>query len=304
MEPVLGLHHMTAICGDAQANVDFHVDLLGLRPIKLTVNFDDPSAYHLYYADAVGTPGSVITFFPYPGGRGRSGDGQVVITHLRVPAGSLSYWQDRLADVAAPGAEDGTLDVADPDGILYRLHEGAPGGERFVPWAGSPVPVEHQIRGMIAVTLQEPDPTPTAFVLQQLLGFDHDGDDPRPEHVFRAGTDEVLLKGGTKGRGNGGPGTVHHIAFRARDDAHHAEIRRILVENRVGVTEVRDRDYFHSIYFREPGGVLFEIATDNPGFAIDEPVESLGASLRLPAMHEPRRAEIEANLPPLRFFRG
>lgn len=300
MSPLLGLHHMTAICSNAQENFDFHTGPLGLRLIKTTVNFDDPTAYHLYYGDAVGTPGSVLTFFPYAGPQGRRGDGQVVVTHLRIPQGSLGYWADRLADVSAPGSAEGELDIADPDGLLYRLHEGMPGGERFVPWSGSPVPVEHQIRGMAGVTLQEADPAAPAYLLMKGLGLDVAEEAREGDHEFGIGDEVIFTRRSGTGFGRPGPGTVHHVAFRIADDPAQAELRERLIGMGAGVSDIRDRDYFHSIYFREPGGVLFEVATDGPGFSTDESPDALGQALRLPAMYEPRRAEIEATLPPLR----
>jgi glyoxalase family protein len=304
MSEILGLHHMTAICGDAQENVDFYTGLLGLRLVKLTVNFDDPTAYHLYYGDGAGSPGTIITFFPYPGGSGRVGAGQVAVTSLSVPAASMDYWRDRLQDVAAPADREDAIDFSDPDGILLRI-VADPDYHLAAPWAKSDVPVEHQIGGMHSVTLQESDVEGTAALLMRVMGFDHNEDDESPEYLFevKGGGQgkRVLVSTAGFGPGRPGPGTVHHIAFRTPNDETQLKIREELVGVGASVSDVRDRDYFHSIYFREPGGVLFEIATDPPGFATDEPLESLGTALRLPKMHEPRRAEIEAALPKLRL---
>jgi len=296
---------MTAICGDAQRNLDFYTGLLGLRLVKLTVNFDDPTAYHLYYGDGAGTPGTILTFFPYPQGHpGRTATGMVLLTSLSIPIGSAAYWRERLEEHAVPAEDEGIVDFSDPDGLLLRLIE----DEDYnlaAPWERSSVPVEHQIGGMHSVTLQERDIERTATLIMRMLGYDHDEENESPNYWFELGGGgqgkrlEVVISAMPPGRG--GPGTVHHVAFRTSDDETQLRLRDGLMEVGATVSEVRDRDYFHSIYFREPGGVLFEIATDPPGFTHDEPLESLGTSLRLPAMHEPRRAEIEAALPPLRL---
>jgi glyoxalase family protein len=304
MKRVLGLHHMTAICGDAQENVDFYVGLLGLRLVKRTVNFDDPTAYHLYYGDAVGSPGTLLTFFPYPGApSGRQGPGQVVFTSLSIPEGSRDYWKARLADIAVD-SEDGTaIDFADPDGLLLRLVPD-PAYHLAQPWHHSPVPLEHQIAGIHAVTLRENQIENTAALLMRVLEFDHDEQAETADYVFRSSSAspgnrvDVTLSGFASARP--GKGTVHHIAFRTPDTETQLKLRDELTNVGASVSDVRDRDYFQSIYFREPGGVLFEIATDGPGFAADEDVEHLGNALMLPAMHEPNRAEIESQLPPLR----
>jgi glyoxalase family protein len=300
---VRGLHHMTAICGDAQRNVDFYAGLLGLRTIKITVNFDDPTAYHLYYGDGAGTPGSVLTFFPYPTSQqGRPGLGMVKLTSLSVPDYSLGYWANRLKEIAIPGETEGVIDFSDPDGLLLRL-VADPDYKLKAPWEGSSVPEEHQIAGMHSVTLTEQDPQKTAALLMRVMDFEHDEDAEVPEYVFRspgeryAARVDVAVSAFSMGRP--GKGTVHHIAFRTPDESTQQSVRDELLQVGAGVSEVRDRDYFKSIYFREPGGVLFEIATDGPGFAIDEAPDRLGSGLRLPKMHEEKRSAIEAALPKL-----
>jgi glyoxalase family protein len=301
---VTGIHHMTAICGDAQQNVDFYTGTLGLRLVKITVNFDDPSAYHLYYGDAAATPGTLLTFFPYPTGSGSLGSGQIVVTSLSVRPESVGYWRDRLEEIAVPSEDEYVVEFSDPDGILYRI-VGDPTYKLAAPWAKSPVPVEHQIGGMHSVTGQVNRLEQSAAMVMRGLGFDHDEDDERDHYIFRLGSGgqgEIveLTTDGFHG-GRPGKGTVHHVAFRVATDEDQLKMQADLRELGANITEVRDRDYFHSIYFRDPSGILFEIATDGPGFAIDETEETMGTSLQLPAMHEPRRAEIEAALPPLRL---
>jgi len=305
MNRILGLHHMTAICGDAQSNVDFYTGTLGLRLVKVTVNFDDPTAYHLYYGDGAGNPGTLLTFFPYPTAMpGRPGKGQATVTSLSIPVGSLDYWRSRLGDAATPGVLDGTLDLTDPDGILLRLIED-PKYKLAAPWERSSVPERHQIGGIHSVTLSEEELERTALLLMRVLGFEHDEDAEVPEYVFLIGDKGPgkRIDVSTLGYGSGRPGrgTVHHIAFRTPDDESQAALKEELAKVGAQVTEVRDRDYFRSIYFREPGGVLFEIATDPPGFTTDEDLDSLGTRLCLPAMHEPKRAMIESTLPKLKL---
>lgn len=305
MPDILGLHHMSAICGDAQENLDFYTGVLGLRLVKLTVNFDDPGAYHLYYGDAAGTPGSILTFFPYPGGRqGVPGVGQATITSLSVPPASLGYWRGRLEGLTIPSDDENAIDFSDPDGLLLRL-VGDPGYRLAAPWERSDVPPEHQIGGMHSVTLQEAEVERTAALLMRMLGFEHDEEFEGAEYWFDVDGGgqgkRILVSTSGFGPGRPGRGTVHHVAFRTPDDATQLAKRADLAEVGANVTEVRDRDYFHSVYFREPGGILFEIATDPPGFTVDEAPEALGTTLRLPATYEPRRAEIESALPKLRL---
>ena len=273
-----GIHHVTMIAGDAQANVDFYAGRLGLRLVKRTVNFDDPLTYHLYYGDANGSPGSILTFFPYKRARkGTRGRGQANLVTLAVPPGSLSWWRDRLGDVR----------VEDPDGLAVELAESDMTlGE---PWTGGGVPAEHAIRGVKSVELWVGEAGPTRRVLEAL------GVGEEVVHIREVGNAPA---------GVGGAGTVHHVAFRVGDDAGEAAMRAKVIGLGLRPTGVIDRQYFRSVYFREPGGVLFELATDPPGFAADEPADSLGTSLKLPPQYGPQREEIERGLDPLLPPRG
>jgi glyoxalase family protein len=307
--PILGIHHVTAIAGDPQSNIDFYAGVLGLRLIKKTVNFDDPSTYHLYYGDGVGSPGSIMTFFPWPGvRRGTLGTGQASTTSFAVPEGSLDFWRQRLAEslVRADSIERFEvrgLAFADPDGLRLELLAGVPPGDGREPWDGSSVPVEHAIRGIDAVTLLHADSAETQDLLVGTMGFRKvavDGHHVRYESGDGgSGTFVDLLHNPMAAPGRTAGGSVHHIAFRMADDDAQAEWQSHLFEAGHPTTEVKDRMYFHSIYFREPGGVLFELATDNPGFATDESVGQLGTGLRLPPWFESSRDRIEQVLPSL-----
>ena len=306
---VLGLHHVTAISSDPQNTLDFYAKILGLRLIKLTVNYDDPSTYHFYFGDVIGNPGTVLTFFPWPGQpRGRRGAGQATNTSFSIPPGSISYWEDRLkshgVSEEAPHKlfGDTFLSFEDPDGLGVELVEGK-GVEKRTGWTQGPVPKEHAIRGFHSVTLLEEVLERTETVLVDTLGFRQVGEE---EDRIRyeagqggPGTIVDILSRPKAPRGFVRVGTVHHAAFRASDDAHQRDLRQEIVKADLNVTPVIDRNYFHSIYFREQGGVLFEVATDQPGFAIDEAPEHLGTKLALPPWLEASRAEIEKNLPPV-----
>ena len=304
-----GLHHVTALAGDPARNVAFYRDVLGLRMVKRTVNFDDPGTYHLYYGDEVGSPGTIMTFFPWPGApRGRIGTGQAAATAFAVPEASLGYWLERLVarGIAheAPRERFGRKVVAlsDPDGLRLELVS-RPDVAARPGWAGSEVPAEHAIRGFHGVTLWSATPGATGETLKT-LGLVEAGREGASLLYAAAGEGlgtcvEVRDTSGFP-RGEMGAGTVHHVAFRAAGDADQAALVAALsAHNRIAATEQVDRNYFRSVYFREPGGTLFEIATDDPGFAIDEPREALGASLMLPPWYEPNRARIEAALPRL-----
>jgi glyoxalase family protein len=305
--------------GDPADNVATFTEAFGLRLLKRTVNFDDPSTYHLYYGDHAGTPGTAFTVFPYPDGRpGRSGTGEVATTAFAVPPDSLDYWETRLRDcgldVRGPETRFGerVLPVRDPDGLELELVETADAAENGVePWADSPVPTDHAIRGFHSVTLRVADADPTAEVLTT-LGFEREetaGDRTR----FRASGDGSsdtespvgharvvdLVERPDGQRAGTGVGSVHHVAFRVSDEVTQREWQERLRDAGHHVTEVKDRRYFRSIYFREPGGVLFELATDGPGFTADESVESLGSELRLPPWLADDRADIERSLPSL-----
>jgi glyoxalase family protein len=307
--PILGLHHVTAIAGDPQKNIDFYVGVLGLRLIKKTVNFDDPSTYHLYYGDGIGSPGTIITFFPWPGARhGVLGSGQTSTTTFAVPERSLDFWRQRFEE-ARFGADDierfdlPGLAFADPDGLRLELLESARTGDGREPWVGSSVPTEHAIRGFDGVTLLHADSDATEHLLIDAMGFRKvavDGQRVRYESGDGgSGTFVELLHNPDAVPGRVAVGSVHHVAFRVADDNAQAAWQHHLIDAGHPTTEVRDRLYFHSIYYREPGGVLFELATDNPGFATDESVEELGTGLRLPPWLESSRESIEKKLPAL-----
>jgi glyoxalase family protein len=304
-----GLHHVTAIASDPQQNYDFYAGFLGLRLIKKTVNFDDPGTYHFYFGDERGSPGTIMTFFPWPGAsRGRIGAGQTTVTSFAIPTGALPFWNDRAksfnieASAVAPRFGQKALLLSDPDGLQIELIESA--GVSQSAWSGNGVPAEAAITHFHSVTLAEEGFERTARLLQETMGFSAG---PHENNRFRfiaegAGpasiVDLLCIPDGR--RGLQGAGTVHHIAFRVADDAEQAQWRGRIAEAGLNVTPVMDRNYFRSIYFREPGGVLFEIATDTPGFTIDEPLGALGTTLRLPEWYEPERAKIEAVLPKLK----
>lgn len=305
-----GIHHVTAIAGNALRNFDFYTRALGLRFVKKTVNFDDPGTYHFYYGNETGQPGSILTFFPWEGAAaGRGGVGQTQQTSFRVPARSLGYWTHRFIEkgIAHQALEkrfgEAVLSFTDPDGMSLAL-VGVPGVENEQGWSNGDVPAEHAIRGFHGVTLLLDDATKTGAILTDVFGFTESG---REGSVIRYTAEGAELghivdiyeaKGFLPGRQ--GSGSVHHIAFRAADDAEQEAMARKLVSGHgMHPTEQKDRNYFRSIYFREPGGVLFEIATDIPGFAVDEPVASLGTELKLPAFLEPHRKDIENVLLPL-----
>lgn len=296
MDPTIsGIHHVTAITADAQKNIDFYCGVLGLRFVKLTVNFDDPSSYHLYYGDELGRPGTIMTFFAWPGGhRGRVGPPQVTSTAFAVPVGALDFWR----------FDDRVLHFTDPDGVgLDIVATRQPGGQS---WPGGPVPDEHAIRGFHSVTISEEGYESTARVLTELMGFKAHGSEGN-RFRYRAGvgdgfaSDVDLVCVPDARNGGMGAGIVHHVAFRTPDDLQQEGWWKQVASANPNVSPVMDRQYFRSIYFREPGGVLFEIATDSPGFAVDEPAQRLGSKLMLPAQHEPRRAEIERIVRPLRL---
>lgn len=305
---LLGLHHITAMAGDPVANVAFYTRVLGLRLIKRTVNFDDPSTYHLYFADHVGTPGSVLTFFFWDAQPpGRPGPGQATATTWSVSTASLGFWRERLTahDVAFTETTrfgEPVLAFSDPDGLGLQILATAEPDSR-APNPHPEIPPDHGLRGFHSTTLTHADSSRTARLLTNRMGLREtarEGD--RVRYALGAGGPGAyvdLLAAPSAPRGQPGSGTVHHIAFRVADDE--AELAAQTEWSAAGlqVSPQMDRNYFHSIYAREPGGVLFEIATDTPGFAIDEPVESLGTTLKLPAQYEPHRAEIEASLQPL-----
>lgn len=306
--PIVGLHHVTAIASDPQRNLDFYTELLGLRFVKRTVNFDDPGTYHFYFGDDVGSPGTILTFFPWPHARrGSMGVGETSATAFLVPKESSLYWQQRLLEAGVP-MEDGevrfgdpVIRFADPDGMRLELI----GGElspAVHPPRTSPIPAEHSIRGFFSVTLCEAGFEGTASVLNK-MGFVQVASEGNRYRFSAPGTAlgshvDILVQTQLM-YGRTGAGSVHHIAFRAHDDATQLQWRNEIKALNLDVTPVLDRTYFHSIYFREPGGVLFEIATDPPGFTWDEPIESLGEALKLPEWYESKREVLENVVPPI-----
>lgn len=304
-----GLHHVTAIAGAPQRNIDFYVTGLGLRLVKRTVNFDDPGTYHLYYGDDSGRPGSLLTFFPWTGiSSGTPGSGQSTSTAFSVPAGSLGWWSEHFgalgvaSEITATDSHEERLSLRDPDGLQLDLVATSETDPRN-PWDSASVPAEYAVRGQHSSVLTVADPALTARVLTNDLGM----------HVLSETTDRIRVGAGDGAPGNivdiiaGGQGpvgrtaggSVHHVAFRVPDRATQQEWRDELAARGYGVTAILDRQYFTSIYFREPGGVLFEIATDTPGFDIDEPLLELGRSLRLPPWLEPSREQIEQAVVPI-----
>src|SRR5712692_3348437 len=308
---ILGIHHVTAIAGGPQQNLDFYAGFLGLRLVKLTVNYDDPETYHLYYGDEVGHPGTILTFFPWPGApKGRKGTGQATTTSFSIPQGSVGYWVERLdkRGIRFKGPikrfEEQVISFSDPDDLNLEL-VALSGAENRSGWNRGSIPEEHAIRGFFGVTFSEYGYEITASLLTETMGF------------------RRVKKDGTRFRyqvGEGGPGaivdilsqpdaptgivnvgTVHHVAWRASNDEQQKEWREKLVKARMNVTPVIDRNYFHSIYFREPGGVLFEAATDPPGFTVDEPADKLGTRLSLPPWLEAQREAVEESLPKVRL---
>jgi glyoxalase family protein len=309
-----GIHHVTVIAGKAARNLDFYRQVIGLRLVKKTVNFDDPGTYHLYYGDREGHPGTILTFFPWEhAAPGRAGVGFTQQTAFRIPAASIGFWLHRFVDKGVaheqPEKRFGAPSVSftDPDGMSLALvgvldaevmsAEAEPG------LAQSDIPAEHAVRGFHGVTLLLDDAARTAAVLQNVLGFKGIGADGalrrfQADAAIGGIVDLREAKGFLAGRL--GRGAVHHVAFRAADDASQSEMaQKLVADHGLHPTHQIDREYFRSIYFREPGGILFEIATDAPGFAVDEAVESLGRDLKLPPFLEARRQQIEAALAPL-----
>ena len=304
---ILGLHHITAIAGQAQRNYDFYSRLLGMRFIKKTVNFDDPSTYHFYYGDATGAAGTILTFFPWGDvATGRPGVGQASTVSYSVPAGSFPFWIQRFEEHQVPYQlleeqfGEPRLAFTDPDGLSLEFVISNTHDER-VPWTTAEVGTDIALRGFHAVQLTLGRAAATVALLTEVFGYQvlrqqgaryRLATDAVPEAAI---VDVIETVNGSQGHVAGG--SVHHVAFRVADDAALQHFREVLVHRGMHVTPQIDRQYFHSVYFREPGGVLFEIATDNPGFLIDEPPAELGTHLLLPPQHEARRAQITAHLP-------
>jgi glyoxalase family protein len=322
---ILGIHHVTAIASDPQKNIDFYTQVLGLRLVKLTINFDDPTTYHLYFGDEIGRPGTILTFFPWPNApRGRRGTGQVVATSFLIPEHSIDYWLERLKSQKVPVQgptkrfvdTEEVLTLYDPDGLELELVANR-SAEDVMPqaWKEGPIPIEHALRGFYSVTLSEEGYEGTAHVLTNELGFKLMGQDGSRFRFQISGAKEDDAAGRDKNTigsnivdilclpnaqyGMIGVGTVHHVAWRTPSDEQQKMLRARIVKAGLNATPIIDRTYFHSVYFREPGGVLFEIATNPPGFAKDEKLEELGTHLMLPPWLESVRKDLERVLPPV-----
>ena len=307
---IRGLHHVTAIASDPQRNLDFYVGLLGLRFVKRTVNFDDPGSYHFYFGDNRGTPGTILTFFPWPGARrGTRGTGQIEATAFAISPDSIGYWLERLkqehvaAEKTSPRFGQDLIRFADPDGLLIELI-GSDSLPLVEPWPDSLIPAEHGLHGFHSVSAALEGYERTALLLTETFGYrltEESGNRFRfasPDESAPGRIIDLLCLPDTR-MGRVAAGSVHHIAFRANDEHEQLQWRAHLVDRGYNVTPVIDRTYFHSIYFREPGGVLFEIATEPPGFTLDEKLEELGTHLRLPPSMESARSQIEKILPPI-----
>jgi glyoxalase family protein len=309
MDAIKGLHHVTAIASDPQRNVDFYRNVLGQRLVKRTVNFDAPDTYHFYFADEIGNPGSVLTFFAWPDmRRGVRGNGETNAVAYNVPLGSLKFWQDYLQrnSITPQPVEkrfgENVLAFEDPDGMHVELVETYNLPEINF-WQEGPIPQEYALRGFHSVTLFLEEVQSTADLLTDQMGFRALAQEEN-RHRFVADSSALghfidLVEGPEKARARFGVGSIHHIAFRTPNDEQQLHYQTRIRHAAFNVTEVLDRSYFHSIYFREHGGVLFEIATDAPGFTTDEPVTALGESLKLPEWFEPNRTAIEESLHPL-----
>jgi glyoxalase family protein len=314
MDPIKGLHHVTAVTRDAQVNVDFYRNVLGQRLVKKTVNFDSPDSYHFYFADEIGTPGSVLTFFAWPRMKqGIRGNGETAALAYNISTSSIGFWQDYLAGKGIPvqpveqrfGME--VLSFDDPDGMRIELIA-SDVSSAVQHWETGPIPQAHTLSGFHSVTLWLEEVEPTADLLINQMGYTLAGQEGH-RHRFIGGPDSLadtldilhrpVQPEDLPDEAVFGAGSIHHIAFRVPNDETQLEYQAALRAAGYSVTPVRDRSYFHSIYYREPGGVLFEIATETPGFAIDEPVESLGETLRLPEWFEPTRSAIEESLQPI-----
>ena len=306
---ILGLHHITAIADNAQRNFDFYTNVFGQRMVKKTVNFDDPDTYHFYYGNETGEPGTILTFFPWEGiGKGYAGTGMATEIGYSVPANSLEFWENRFKEKGIIVNErterfgETLLPFSDPDGLNIALIVPSTRDERK-PWETPEINGEVATKGFHSVTLTLAKIEATAKILTDILGYRmviQEGNRYRfiTDTVKEAAIiDLVEQPGGPRGRG--AAGTNHHIAFRVADDTIQMGYREKVMEAGLNITPKIDRDYFYSLYFREPGGVLFEIATDNPGFTVDEPLAQLGSGLKLPKQYEDRRAEIEKQLPAL-----
>jgi glyoxalase family protein len=304
---ITGIHHITALASNPQKNVDFYTGVLGLRLVKKTINFDAPDVYHFYFGDEVGSPGTILTFFPFEGAkRGQKGVGETTFTAFSIPKASVSFWQERLKKfgftISTPFTRFGeeVIRFEDHDGMGIELI--ATNADSRKGWTYGPVPLEHSIRGFHSATLNLRSKDLTASLLTEAMDYTFIGEE---NNRYRFGTkgepgdivDIVINQ--PANRSIQSAGTVHHIAFRTADEASQLKVQQVLWDFGQQVTEVKDRNYFKSIYFREPGGILFEVATDEPGFAIDEEIDQLGEGLKLPDWAEAKREVISSNLAPI-----
>lgn len=307
LDDIRGIHHVTSMASNALTVDSFFTRILGLRRVKQTVNFDAPDVYHLYYGDRTGSPGSVMTYFPFPNiARGKPGIGEVGETRYAVPSGALDYWARHLAAAGVAVSEPDLLfdaprlRFAGPDGDAFALVE-APDDAR-TPWQADGIPADVAIRGFHSASLRLADPTAEAELLR-FMGFAEAGTDGALTRYRRDGGNPAreidLERAPDAPEARLGAGSVHHIAFSVADRTAHARVRQALADAGAGITPQIDRDYFWAVYFRTPGGVLFEVATDEPGFTRDEPIEELGEALKLPSQHEHLRAKLERTLTPL-----
>ena len=303
---IKGIHHVTSIVGKAQENVDCYTEILGLRLVKKTVNFDDPGTYHLYFGDQEGSPGTVITTFPYEDARpGRIGDGQVGITTYLVDEGALEFWKKRLDinkishNKSNRFGED-FIEFSDVHGLKLELVERKDGPKSK--WSSHGIDQDLAIKGFGGAVLYSSSPKDTAYTLEHIFGLEkigEEGDYIRFKAYGNIGN-IIDIKKTSSGKGINSVGTVHHIAWSTKDESEQLQWQKLLRKNGFSVTDVRDRNYFKSIYFREKGGILFEIATEEPGFAVDEDLESLGNELKLPPQHERLRDQLEKSLSPIK----
>ncbi len=305
---ILGLHHITAIADNAKRNLDFYTQVLGLRMVKKTVNFDDPGTYHFYYGNEEGTPGTILTFFPWEGiGKGTNGSGLATHIGYSVPNGSLEFWKNRLQQFNVNVEEseifgEKLISFQDPDGLQLQFIESSTPDDRKV-WTTDDIKDENALKGFHNITLTLKKSDPTIKVLTDIFGYDLQ---KQEGERYRFTTDAIetanlvdIIENDKIPAGRNAAGTNHHVAFRVKDDKVLMEFREKVLSAGFNITPKIDRDYFYSLYFREPGGVLFEIATDNPGFTVDEPLNELGQNLKLPKQHEPLRSKIEEVLPKL-----
>lgn len=306
---VLGLHHITALASDAQQNLDFYAGILGLRMVKKTINFDAPEIYHLYYGNEKGSPGTIMTFFPYPDlPKGRKGKGQLTVTSFSIPASSIDYWLKRLSKFSVPYEEpqqrfnEVFISFEDPDGLGLELVANQSDDRKGFTYGN--IPPEHAIKGFYGITLCEEGYERTAGLLTAQMDHELIGEKGNRFRYSTSGKPgdivDIICSPDTL-HGIGGAGTIHHVAFAATDDSTQLQARERLIKSGLNVTPVLDREYFHSIYFREPGGVLFEIATVPPGFMVDEEIAHLGEALKLPPWEESHRKIIERILPPIKI---